>query len=235
MKQLLLDLDQQRAHLQAIIDALPVGLWVVDATGNMVFINGIAQKIWGGLVSYSKSIEDYHLYKAWWPATGEVIAAENMPLANALRGETILQIEIDFERFDGTRGTQLVSSVPIKISDGTIVGAVELVQDITERKRSEQMLLGNESHRRVIKALETERLRFFKMLETLPIMVCLLTPDYMSLLPTKTSKKSSASLMEDAAMIIVLDAQSRVSSANHIKYLKPDNHIIGKSTFRMEV
>ena len=43
-KQLVTDLDRQTAHLQAIIDVLPVGLWVVDATGNMVIINDNAQK-----------------------------------------------------------------------------------------------------------------------------------------------------------------------------------------------
>jgi PAS domain S-box-containing protein len=177
-KQFLLDLDQQRAHLQAIIDALPVGLWVVDATGNMVFINDIAHKIWGGVIPCSQSVEDYHLYKAWWPATGEAITAENMPLARALRGETILGIEIDYERFDGIRGVQLVSSAPIKISDGTIIGAVALVQDITERKRAEQALREREANLKITEAIESKRQQLFDILETLPIMICLLTPDY---------------------------------------------------------
>ena len=135
-EQLLLDLDQQRAQLQAIIDVLPVGLWIVDATGNMVFINDNAHKMWGGVAPCSR-----HLYKACWPATGELITTENMPLARALRGETILEIELDFERFGGIRTTHLVSSVSIKISDGTIVGAVALAQNITERKRMEEELL----------------------------------------------------------------------------------------------
>jgi GAF domain-containing protein len=104
-KQLLLDIDQQRARLQAIIDSLPIGLWIVDAIGKMVFINDIAHKIWGGIVPCSKSVEDYHSYKAWWTATGELITAEDMPLARAIRGETLIDDVIDFERFDETRGT----------------------------------------------------------------------------------------------------------------------------------
>jgi PAS domain-containing protein len=112
----------QRAHLQAIIDSLPVGLWTVDAAGKMVFINDIASKIWGGTAPFARDVDEYSTYKAWWAETGERIAAEDMPLAHAIRDETLIEKAVDFERFDGTHGTQIVSSAPIKTSDGTIVG-----------------------------------------------------------------------------------------------------------------
>jgi PAS domain S-box-containing protein len=115
-------------------------LWIADATGRLIFTNNVASKIWGGKIPFSKKVDEYNTYKAWWPNTGELIAAEDMPLARAIQGETHLERVVDFERFDGTHGTQLVSSAPIKTSDGTIVGGVAIVQDITESKKAEEKL-----------------------------------------------------------------------------------------------
>ncbi len=50
--------------------------------------------------------------------------------------------------------------------------------DITERKRAEEALRESESTRKVAEAVETERQRLRDVLETLPALICLLTPDY---------------------------------------------------------
>ena len=117
-----------------------MGLWIADATGKLIFNNDITRKIWGGKVPSAKNIDEYNKYKAWWSESGKHVATEDMPLARAIRGETHTDNVIDFERFDGIRGTQLVSSAPIKTSDGTIIGGVAIVQDITERKKVEETL-----------------------------------------------------------------------------------------------
>ncbi|HWQ18745.1 MAG TPA: ATP-binding protein, partial [Methanotrichaceae archaeon] len=57
-------------------------------------------------------------------------------------------------------------------------GAVQVLVDITERKRAEEALRESEAHRKVAEAVEAERRRLFGVLETLPAMICLLTPDY---------------------------------------------------------
>jgi PAS domain S-box-containing protein len=50
--------------------------------------------------------------------------------------------------------------------------------DITERKQIEDVMRESESRRKVAEAVEVERQRFFNVLETLPAMICLLTPDH---------------------------------------------------------
>jgi PAS domain S-box-containing protein len=149
-RQLLRTVDEERGHLQAIIDSLPVGLWIADATGKMTLINDTARTIWGGEAPYAENTQDYGVYKAWWVDTGKLIVAEDMPLARSLRGEICTEKVIDFQRFDGTVGTQLVSSTPIKIADGTIIGSVAIVQDITERKRAEEALRQSHDELRAI-------------------------------------------------------------------------------------
>ncbi|HET8686662.1 MAG TPA: PAS domain S-box protein, partial [Methanosarcina sp.] len=50
--------------------------------------------------------------------------------------------------------------------------------DVTERKQIEDVLRESESRRKVAEAVEAERRRLFSLLETLPAMIILLTPDY---------------------------------------------------------
>ena len=50
--------------------------------------------------------------------------------------------------------------------------------DITELKQAEMMLHESESCRKVDEAVEAERRRLFDVLETLPVMICLLTSDH---------------------------------------------------------
>ncbi len=139
-KRLLQEIDEQRGRLQAIIDSLPVGLWIADAQGKVVFVNDIGRAIWGGDTPDAIGQERHGPYKAWWADTGELIGVEEMPLARAIRGETCKDRAVEFERLDGTRGVKLISAAPVKGSDGTIIGSVAIVQDITERKRAEDAL-----------------------------------------------------------------------------------------------
>lgn len=143
-EKLLEEVDVQRARLQAILDSLPVGVWITDATGRMVLVNDIARDIWGGRAPQAENVEGYQEYRAWWAETGNLITAEDMPLARAIRGETLKDKIIDFERFDGTGGTQLLSAAPVRDREGTIIGGVAVVQDITTLKQTEAALRESE-------------------------------------------------------------------------------------------
>jgi PAS domain S-box-containing protein len=155
------DVDEVRARLQAIIDSLPVGLWIADADGKMVLINDIARAIWGRAATYASGVEGYGEYKAWRADTGEPVRAEDMPLARAIGGETCKDQVLDFERFDGTRGTQLVSAAPVKDSTGIIIGSVAAVLDITERRRME------EETRRFLAAVREEKDRLSALVNSI--------------------------------------------------------------------
>ncbi len=53
-----------------------------------------------------------------------------------------------------------------------------LLTDVTERKHAELALRESEARQAVAKALETQRYRLHEILEKLPVMVCLIAPDY---------------------------------------------------------
>jgi PAS domain S-box-containing protein len=81
------------------------------------------------------------------------------------RGETVRVYETERIRKDGKRIAVAVCISPLKDEKGRVVGASTIARDISERKRAEQ-------------ALADERRRFEAVLDRLPVMVCLLRPDY---------------------------------------------------------
>lgn len=137
---LIKDLDEERSRLKAIIDSLPVGLWMTDSDGKITFVSEMAESIWGGKAPRASSIGEYGKYEAHWADTGISIVPQDMPLARALEGEIIRDQEIEIKRFDGRDGTQLVSAAPVRTSDGKISGSVAVAQDITEGKKRESRL-----------------------------------------------------------------------------------------------
>lgn len=147
LESLLKKSDNQRSHLQAIIDNLPVGLWITDEKGKMVLANDYANEIWGGEVHLVDSPAEYGMYKCL-KVGGELITADEMPLTQALNGISTKEAVIDVQRLDGTFGTHLVSAVPIKDSNSKITGSIAIVQDITSLKKAEKYMqeLLNKEH-----------------------------------------------------------------------------------------
>jgi PAS domain S-box-containing protein len=125
--------------LTTAVDLLPVGLWVLDAKGQIVISSAAAQRIWAGV--HYVGLDQLGEYKGWRTADGTLVEAHDWAGARALeKGETTLDQEVEIECFDGTRKIILDSAVPLRESDGTIRGAVTVNQDITERKNTENAL-----------------------------------------------------------------------------------------------
>ncbi len=78
---------------------------------------------------------------------------------------------------DGQMRWMRLHSRPRRLPDGrTVWDGVQT--DVTELKRAEEMLHETELSLKVAEAVESERQRFFDVLETLPVMICLLTLDH---------------------------------------------------------
>jgi PAS domain S-box-containing protein len=138
-KSLLMEIRQEKSLARTILDTLPVGVWVTDEKGQILMGNAAGERIWAG--TRYVGIDRYEEYKAWWPETGEVVGKEEWALVRALRtGKTILGEEMEIEGFDGSRKTILNSASPILEGERGVVGAVSVNQEITERKRGEELV-----------------------------------------------------------------------------------------------
>ncbi|HEX9628130.1 MAG TPA: EAL domain-containing protein [Acidiferrobacterales bacterium] len=124
--------------LRAVIDSLPVGVWVADCDGRLVMGNPMGREIWGGARYVGP--EHYGEYRGWWVENGEPIGPDDWALARAVRdGETSLNELVEIEGFDGIRRIILNSAVPIRDAAGGISGAIVVNQDISARRRAEEL------------------------------------------------------------------------------------------------
>lgn len=143
---------EQRALLNAILDAAPVALIVADENGALSHLNEESRRMWGRVLPMSRSVTEYSDWKGWFaPGSdreGQQLTAQEWPLARALRGEESLRELIEIQTFDDppTRKCVLASAVPIRDDAGSIEGAVVALMDVSDQVRAEQEL--RQAHQR---------------------------------------------------------------------------------------
>jgi PAS domain S-box-containing protein len=131
----------ERKRLEAVLETLPVSIFISDANGKLIATNPAADGIWGQ-APLSRQLADYREdYKAWWPATGKRVQSHEWGLARALtKGERCIAEEMEIETPDGRRKNILNYALPILDGEGRITGGVAVNVEITERKGMEEAL-----------------------------------------------------------------------------------------------
>jgi PAS domain S-box-containing protein len=144
-KQAELALLEREQQLRAILDVLPVAVFMCDANGNLIEANPAANRLWEAEDVPLVALQQYREYKGRWPGTDRRLESNEWGLARAvLHGITTLSEEVEIEAFDGSRKTILNSALPIFGPKGKILGGVAVHVDITGRKQSEQALIRSE-------------------------------------------------------------------------------------------
>jgi PAS domain S-box-containing protein len=151
------DLSRQRERqFRDLLDALPGAIYTTDAEGRITYFNESAATLWGHRPTIGSS-EWCGSWKLRWP-DGTPMAHDACPMAIALKeGRPIRNSEAAAERPDGTHVPFIASPTPLYDETGRLIGAVNMLVDITERKRAEaeQATLVRELHHRVKNTLAT--------------------------------------------------------------------------------
>jgi PAS domain S-box-containing protein len=134
--------ERERSHLQAVLEALPVGVAILNENGGQIQANAMFNQIWQGPLPPTHGVADYVAYQAWWPDTGKSVQPQEWASARAVqKGEAVLGQEIKIRRFDGSEAFVLNSGVPIRDARGGITGSVVAIEDITRRHETEMALV----------------------------------------------------------------------------------------------
>ncbi len=131
------EVDRQRRFLDAVLDSLHDGVTACDADGRIVFVNARMRRLWGA-APVPDDLNDPAIVAGLRDAAGEPMRMADVALARALRGEHLRDEELTIG--GRTRRTRyyLVDAQPIVGPEGTALGAVQAVQDVTRRKRAER-------------------------------------------------------------------------------------------------
>lgn len=147
---------ESERKLAQFLEAIPVGVAVVDASGKLYFFNERAKEILDkGVVPKASVGELPELYQAYLAGTEQLYPTENLPIMQALRGNHITVDDMEIHRPDKIIPLE-VWGTPIYDDQGNIAYAIAVFQDITERKRAEEALRqAEQKYRRIFEnALE---------------------------------------------------------------------------------
>src|SRR4051812_2190964 len=121
--------------LQQILDALPFGVWVVDAQGSVTVANSASRAVWGEKL---ENVGQVLQQAPYWTASGHQVQPDDWGVSRALRGgESTFDEELTVETIAGISRVLRMSSIPLLSGAGDISGAIVLLEDVTERKARE--------------------------------------------------------------------------------------------------
>ncbi|MBT2338429.1 PAS domain S-box protein [Pseudomonas fluorescens] len=146
---------ESERHLRNVLEALPAAVYTTDAEGRITFFNRAAVELSG------RTPQLGDLWCVTWKlfnTDGSALPHDQCPMAVALKeNRTIRGVEAVAERPDGTRVPFNPYPTPLHDANGNLVGAINMLVDITERKQAEnrQKTLIDELNHRVKNTLAT--------------------------------------------------------------------------------
>ncbi|HEU0027458.1 MAG TPA: ATP-binding protein [Ktedonobacterales bacterium] len=130
-------LADERARLEAVIEASPDRVAIFDEQGRIVRLNAAAQ-LAAGPERGAEGLPEYQQAYGLKRPSGEPWAVGELPVAQALRGETVTDVEMLYRDSDERERTILTSVAPIRDATGQTRGAIAITHDITALREIQQ-------------------------------------------------------------------------------------------------
>ncbi|WP_448267348.1 diguanylate cyclase domain-containing protein [Nostoc sp. DSM 114159] len=131
------DSEQQ---LKQFLEAVPVGIGVLDAKGYSYYVNQRAKELVGKEIAPEVTAEEIaQVYQVYVAGTKELYPTEQLPIIKALKGEISSVDNVEIHHGDRTIPLEIWGT-PIYNETQQVQFAIVAFQDITERKRAEQIL-----------------------------------------------------------------------------------------------
>jgi PAS domain S-box-containing protein len=140
---------EREARYRELLNALPAAIYTTDAAGRITFYNEAAVALAGRrpVLGTDEWCVTWRLFRP----DGSPLPHHECPMAVALKeGRAVRGAEAIAERPDGSRVWFVPYPTPLHDETGAVIGAVNMLVDITHRKQAEQRqtLLSNEVNHR---------------------------------------------------------------------------------------
>ncbi|HYC85193.1 MAG TPA: PAS domain S-box protein [Chryseosolibacter sp.] len=143
-------LRESEAKYRSLVELLPTAIYTCDPDGRIDLFNKAAADLWGRNPEVGKDMW-CGSWKIFNPEDGSPVPLDTCPMAVALKeGRPVRGKEIVVERPDGLRRNVAPHPTPILDTAGNIIGAVNLLIDITDQKLASQALRASEEQFRMI-------------------------------------------------------------------------------------
>ncbi|HET7636049.1 MAG TPA: ATP-binding protein [Candidatus Limnocylindria bacterium] len=147
-------------EFRKLLEQLPAGAYTCDADGLITYYNERAVELWGREPKLNNPADRFcGSFRLYLP-DGTPIDPADCWMGRALREDRAhVARELVVERPDGGRLTVLAHANPLHDDQGRLVGAVNVLVDITERKRVEERLREDDAARDQFLAMLAHELR----------------------------------------------------------------------------
>lgn len=149
-KRAALALKESEARYKELMQLLPAAIYTCDSEGRVQLFNQAAVDLWGRAPEAGKDMW-CGSWKIFSPINGAPVPLDTCPMAVALKeGRSVVGEEIIVERPDGVRRNVAPNPKPMFDTSGKIIGAVNMLIDVTEQKNAERTIRESEERFRII-------------------------------------------------------------------------------------
>ncbi|MEB3182394.1 MAG: response regulator [Nostocaceae cyanobacterium] len=138
-KQTVAALQEQTKLLQVIVSSMGDGLIAANQQGELTIFNQAAERIFGQLANQHFADEWASTSGLFLPDQQTLFSQDEVPLARALSGEVVTDVEMFVRRNRPANSGQWISASAYPLVDETqqLKGGIVVCRDITERKQAE--------------------------------------------------------------------------------------------------
>jgi signal transduction histidine kinase len=153
-------------RLAQLVEALPVGVFILDGAGAAIYANGAAQALLGRGVAAGDHADNLgERFTALRAGTDDPYPTDGMPIVRALAGERTSIDDIEVMR-NGERIALEVTATPVRGVDGRVEFAVAVFQDISVRRQAQRAVaMLNEELEQLVARRTTELANTVVLLE----------------------------------------------------------------------
>lgn len=137
-KETIENLHQDLELLQAILNGLNEGVIVANREGRFLYFNPAAQQILGIGMQKVASEQWSVVYGVYYPDRKTIYPADQLPLARAIKGETVSNQLLYIRNQERPGGVFIeVSASPMRDEGGSLGGGIVIIRDVTAIKQAE--------------------------------------------------------------------------------------------------
>ena len=133
-------LRASESQINQFLEAVPVGVGVLDATGRPYYVNQRGIQLLGKGVDPSATPEHLaEVYQVYLAGTDQNCSSEKMPIVRALKGERTRTDDLEIHQGETIIPIEAWGT-PVFDEQGNVAYAIVAFQDITEQRRAQKLL-----------------------------------------------------------------------------------------------
>ena len=137
------ELGRRQKLLENTVESIRDSVLVADENGNIVVANATARRLLGVCPGFS-STTGARKFACFLADSVTPLPLSSSPLARALRGENVDEVELVVEFEQRARVHIVANARPLRDQDGNLRGAVTVLREITEQRKAHQALVDSE-------------------------------------------------------------------------------------------